>query len=323
MSTHNFSEASLTAAWQLIMQARTITLLPHYKPDGDALSSCAALEYVLHRHDKQVETIYPGGMPSTIPTPPNPLHKGFHSIVPNLLISCDTANAERLYLPEEFADVPLIVIDHHISNSLGDRATHTFMDATAASTCELLYSLLQTWGERIDTELANRLMFGVLTDTQCFRTSNTTASTLRIAADLVEAGADLNGMAQRMTQHKDENVIALWGMLMSHVKRDGSGLMWAVCLQEDLKEFGVDESALEGFVNQLAQMTPMDITALFYEQEDGSVKVSFRSKERDVNALAGQFGGGGHIRAAGMTSTESIKETIKKVMHEVIVSMPR
>lgn len=313
MKKYHFSENSLRKAWQTVAAADTITLLPHYKPDGDALAACAALELVLRRHNKTVETIYPGGIPDQVPCEPSPLHNNTHTVVPDLLICCDTANAERLYLPDAFAAVPLIVIDHHVSNSLGERATHTFLAPEASSTCEMIHTLLQAWDQDINQELAEILLYGVVSDTQCFRTSNTSGDTLAVAGDLVSRGANLYEMAGAMTQRDNPAIISLWGELLSTVEYNGRAL-WTTCTQEQLKKYNLDESALAGVVNQLASMSTIDIAILFYEQANGTSKASLRSKHTNVNALAQQFGGGGHVRAAGLSSTEPLTELMNKLL---------
>lgn len=313
MKKYHFSENALRTAWQVINDADTIALLPHYKPDGDALSACAALERVLRQHNKQVETIYPGGMPDQLPHQPEPLLNNTHTVVPDLLISCDTANAERLYLPDAFADVPLMVIDHHVSNSLGERATHTFLAPEASSTCEVLHFLLQEWSIEVDTPLADILLYGILSDTQCFRTSNTSGQTLAVAGDLVHRGANLYEMAGAMTQRDNPAIISLWGELLSTAEYNHRAI-WTTCTQEQLKKHTLDESALAGVVNQLASMSTLDIAILFYEEENGRSKASLRSKQTNVNALAQHFGGGGHVRAAGLSSEEPLKIVVEKVL---------
>lgn len=313
MKKYNFSEDLLRGAWNTIAAAETITLLPHYKPDGDALSSCAALEQALRQLDKKVETIYPGGIPDQVPHLPHPLHNNTHTFVPDLLISCDTANADRLYLPAAFADTPLIIIDHHVSNSLGDRATHTFLAPEASSTCELLHSLFQEWNVEIDERLAEILLYGVVSDTQCFRTSNTSGETLAVAGDLVSRGANLYEMAGSMTQRDNPAIISLWGELLSSAEHNHSAI-WAICTQEQLQRHNLDDSALAGVVNQLASMSTIDIAILFYEQEDGKSKASLRSKKTNVNAIANQFGGGGHVRAAGLSSDDGLDVLVEKVL---------
>ena len=313
MKKYHLSEESLRSAWDLIVAAINITLLTHYKPDGDALSSCAALEHVLRRHGKKVETIYPGGTPDQVPHSPSPLHNNSHTVVPDLLIACDTASADRLYLPESFAAVPLIVIDHHVSNSLGDRATHTFLTPAASSTCEVLHYLFAEWGEEIDERLAEILLYGVVSDTQCFRTSNTSGETLAVAGDLVSRGANLYDMAGSMTQRDNPAIISLWGDLLGSAEHNHRAI-WTTCTQKQLRNHNLDDSALAGVVNQLASMSTIDIAILFYEQEDGKSKASLRSKNTNVNALANQFGGGGHVRAAGLSSDESLAVLVDKVL---------
>ena len=298
-----------------ILAAHTIALLPHHKPDGDALSACTALELFCRAHGVKVETIFPGGIPDDVPYPPQPLLAQHHTVVPDLLISCDTANQERLYLPPAFQAVPLIVIDHHVSNTLHKRAAHAFVVPEAASTCELVYVLLKEWGHPIDAHVAAPLLYGILYDTQCFRTSNTSAQTLEIAAALVASGAPLPALALRLTQKKDAAVVRLWGELMqrSQVSADNR-VLWTSCTQADLAAYNLNEAATAGVVNQLAMMAPQDICIVFTEESDGVSRASLRSKNADVNELVKPFGGGGHRRAAGASSPLPLLEFIDAIL---------
>ncbi len=305
----NISLEVIQQAGKLFKQANNIALLPHEKPDGDALASCNALSQLAQSLGKNVETIIPTTQCSPCPFTPSPLQKAEHSFTPDLIISCDTANIERLYMPENFIDTPWINIDHHISNRL--RATYNLVDSTASSTCEVIYFLLAHWGYKLSEDIANSLLFGLMSDTQTFRTSSTTIQTMQTAVELMKHGASISALSQLLISHDDPRIISLWGTILSRSQTDKHMVITAA-YKHDFNNLESSD-ALTGFINTMSNITTVDIACLVYEQENGATKISFRSKQSDVNALAQHFGGGGHIRAAGATSKLSVEDTIKEI----------
>jgi len=304
-------------AWELINRSSKITLLAHARPDGDTVGACAALELVLSRLGKQVETIYPDQPEFAYTRQPKKVLIGEHSQEPDLLIASDSASYERLYFPDVFKNVPLINIDHHVSNSI--QGTYNFIDSQTSSACEVLYALLNFWDPAsIDSSVAQLLLFGILYDSQIFRTQATTADTLRIAADLVDKGANLFQLRVELFANKDPKIIKLWGMILNRIEiSEEKKAAWTYILQEDLKKLDLTLSSVAGFIDFLAGISKVDVIMFFYEREDGASKVSLRSKEYDVNKFAAKFGGGGHKHAAGILIEEPLLEVMKKMTVEL------
>lgn len=301
-------------AWSLINNAQKITLLTHRKPDGDGISSCSALEAILKKLNKDVETVYPSEPELPIKRSPSNLLINKHKQIPELIISLDTANKALLYFPEEFSNIPLINIDHHISNNIDGTVN---IVEEASSTAEVLYKLLKTWcPELIDQYTAECLLCGILCDSQVFQTKSTNPNTLKLSAELIEKGADLFSLKTELLSNDNPNITKLWGELLSTMKTS-KNVSWTVISQSLLKKYNLDINSLVGFNNFLSQISGMDITALFYETKDGKTKISFRSKKSDVNELAKKFGGGGHKNAAGALSDEPI-DKIVKLFEEII-----
>lgn len=316
MTSYTLDTHDASRAWTLIEQAHRITLLAHRKPDGDALSSCAALSQLLTSLGKTVETVYPGGAPERVPFPPAPLHDNTHTFTPDLIISCDTANRARMYYPDKWQTIPLIVIDHHVRTEV--TGTIAFTHPQASSTCELVALLFEAWQQTPTPTIANTLLFGILTDTQSFTTSNTTPRTLEIASNLIRHGANLYAMNQAVIQHTDPRIIALWGNLMANVIWDESKQFASIiCPPDFLAKNNFSEKDLTGFINFFSSITTVDVSLLMYEQEDGTTKVSLRSKTTDVNAVANHFGGGGHVNAAGISSKTPLVELHAEVLKQL------
>lgn len=308
--------AASAAAWQDIQKVQKITFLTHQKPDADGISACAALSEVLQGLGKSVETIYPSAAEGTFYAQPANVFINEHHQAPDLLIACDTANYERLYFPQEFKTIPLINIDHHVSNKID--GTHNFIASNVSSTCELVYFLLQKWAPtEITSHVASTLLFGILYDSQVFHTQSTHPSTLRVAADLVDRGAQLFDLTMQLLCNKNPRIIAFWGHLMQNIGLSPQGTAaWAIIHQKDLVAHDLKLDSLIGFSNFLAQISGVDVAILLYETEDGMTKVSMRSKKTDVNQIAKKFGGGGHIYAAGILSELPIDECAQQLTKE-------
>lgn len=315
----NFVSKDLKEAWNLICVAQKITLLTHFKPDGDGISACAAFEAMVAKHfknKKQIETIYPTHSEFKLLRVPKNISINSHKQIPDLIVAFDTAGYDRLYYPQVFKSIPLINIDHHISNSI--KGTINFVFPNAASTCEVVYELIKIWApEIIDKSIAETLLVGILYDTQVFHTQSTQSSTLKAAAELIDFGADLFTLKNELLSHKDPNIIKLWGYLLNNIKfSNNKKAAWAFISQDELKNLRLSLSSIVGFNNFIAEISGVDVTALFYETEEGLTKVSLRSKVTDVNAIANQFGGGGHIHAAGILSDKSLSETISLITNK-------
>lgn len=314
----SFSLDAIAGSWDLVQKASRVTLLTHYKPDGDGISACAAFDIILRRLGKEVETVYPTTPEFEVARQPENYFVGKHHQTPDLLVAFDTANYDRLYFPNEFKEIPLINIDHHISNTV--TGTFNFVCGDTSSVCELFYYLLQAWDPSlVDKAVAEALLFGILYDSRVFHTQATLSGTLRCAADLMDKGADLFMLQTELLSHKDPAIIPLWNMLLGRIQlSDSKKSVWSYVSQDDLKRFGLKLPSLVGFNDFLSSISSVDVTIIFYETEEGATKVSLRSKRYDVNAFAGQFGGGGHKNASGIL----IDKPLLTVMHEVTAKLP-
>jgi len=299
--------------WHLIDKAKKVTLLTHERPDGDGISACAAMDLLLRAMGKETETIYPTNPEFAYTRQPKTVLVNSHSFIPDLIIVLDTATQKRCYISEAFSLVPLIVIDHHISNDID--ATVRCVDPNASSACELLYELMMLWDAScITKKIAESLAMGILYDTQVFRTTLTSAKTLRIVADLMEKGADLCVLKDELLANRNPDIIKVWASFLQSVTLSPSGKSaWAVLPKKNLVFIDGAIPVLVGFSNFLAEISTTDIIAIFYETEDGKTKVSLRSRYTDVNALAKKFGGGGHIHAAGIVTTMPLDECVNQV----------
>ena len=312
MNNHLTFTAISEAIKKAITTAHVITLLAHQKPDPDALGACTALSLFLKREGKKTEIIYPGHGRDPLPYEIADLRENCHTFIPDLIISCDTPVKERLYFPEEFEGISHINIDHHLFNTMP--ATIQLVDTATTSTCELIERLFSSWNTVISPAMAEALLFGIMCDTLNFKVPGTNAATLRTAANLIDAGANLTTLNRGFIVHHNPKVLSLWGALLASVQHTAdNSVIWAVCPDALLAAHGLNDQALNGFVALLAQTLSNDISILFY-CHGGKSKASLRSKKSNVNAIARHFGGGGHLLASGITSPLPLDTLVKEVM---------
>lgn len=318
--SQKISQSDISSAHDLIKNAQNITLLPHIKPDGDALGSVHGLALALQSIGKNTEIIYPSARADR--TPFAITHRiDSHKQQPDLIISCDSASLERIYYPESFQKIPFISIDHHVSNSLvqdlsGKTKTHiSLLAPDRSSTCEIITELLKIWDIQITTNIAQVLLFGIISDTQSFQTSNTSAQTLATASHLLSCGASLTEITQAQITHTEPSIIRFWGeLLATSISIPEKNMVYTLCDQKFFDKHAKTEADLSGFINYFSRITQVDITLLIYQQDAETLKASLRSKETDVNKIAQKLSGGGHPRAAGISYTGTDLEDFLRVI---------
>ncbi|HBS47663.1 TPA: hypothetical protein DEO28_04865 [Candidatus Dependentiae bacterium] len=313
------NKKNLDAAWNLIKNSKKITLLTHFKPDGDAIGSCGALETFLENciseiGEKQIETVYP--TPPEIETQYASKNVFINSFkqMPDLLIALDTSTYSRLFFPKEFLNIPFINIDHHISSDI--KPTINFLEPLS-SACELLFDILDKFNsEKIDKVVATKLLFGILSDSKIFKTQSTTTNTLQVATTLMGKGADLYKLQAEILATKTPAMLQFWGELLNKLKSTSdSKIIWSTVKKEDFKKYNLTSTALVGFINLVSDISTSELAILIYENEDNMVQVSFRSKNMDVNKLASNFGGGGHKNAAGLITSKKLELVEKDILN--------
>ena len=289
-------------------------ILAHQRPDGDAIGSAVALGLALEQAGKKPQLVFSDGLPKKFRflSGSERIRTGIESQY-DMVVALDCANFERLSAPENPEKIH-INIDHHVTNERF--AEINFVLPDHAATASILATYLPAFGYEITPEIANALLMGMITDTIGFRTSNVNAEFLRLAAILLEKGADLVQMYQQgLTLHTGASS-KVWGYALSRLEIDGK-LAWTTILLEDRKRAeygGMDDADL---TNHLSSLENIDISILFNEQKDDKVKVSWRSSEVfDVTQIASLFGGGGHPRAAGANMDGALGDVIEKVLGE-------
>lgn len=227
----------------------------------------------------------------------------------DLLVVVDTADLPLLgsvytRYSHLFSAVPMLNIDHHISNALFGQIH--LIDPTCASTTEVIYHWMQHVPElkRLMTpDLATLLLTGLITDTRSFQNPNTSPRSLETAASLLEAGGRQQEIIQQLYKTKPLSTLKIWGRALSRIQVDPDArIVWSGISREDLTEMGAGSQETHGILDELLCTIPgADAYVLFTEMEEGGLKASLRTSARvDASVLAGRaYGGGGHPRAAG------------------------
>ena len=308
-------------ALQRLRQAEDVLILTHANPDGDTLGSGCALFWGLRQLGKRVKLLCGDPIPEKYRYLLHGLENG--EFDERYIISVDVADKSLLgaALEESYGDRVDLSIDHHGANRLF--AKETYVESDSASACEIIYLLLLSLGVEFGKELADCLYTGVSTDTGCFRYSNVTPRTHRIAADLMERGADHTRIDVLMFETKDMGFLRLQQKCLEELELFYDGRVCVLNITRALlEETGGKDEDCDEIVALSRQIAGVRIGVTFKEKKDGSLKVSVRTHEGiDAAAICAVFGGGGHKRAAGCQFTCSKREALAKmlpVLHDAL-----
>ena len=282
--------------------AQRIALVSHRDPDPDTIGSALALGLGLESLGKRVswhcadpvpeqQRFLHGSERFTQDPPPEDV---------DLVVTVDFGSVDRakFALPTRPS---LVNIDHHASND--HFGTANLVDVTAAASAELVSRVIDALEIKWTPEMATAALVGIMTDTGSFQFPSTDARALDRAARLREAGADLQAITYNIFRNKRFEALKLWGFAFSRLRREENGqLVWTEIRVGDIEEAEARDEDISGLVEQVARSSGMRVGLLFNEQR-GVVKISCRTSQWepsvDASALMAQFGGGGHVRAAG------------------------
>ncbi|MCL2854161.1 MAG: bifunctional oligoribonuclease/PAP phosphatase NrnA [Defluviitaleaceae bacterium] len=306
---------STKEAWDnMTKNGENIVIVTHYGPDGDAVGSCFALAYALKKagfSPKVVLDNYNDKL--NVVDGSEFIFKGDTRIMPiDLLICLDCGDFARVAAPGDLFARAFVTInvDHHMGND--GFATHNYVDTTAPSTCEIVFSIINPFVP-MTKDMASALYLGMVTDTGGFRYSATTPKTMEIAGKLMSVGIDFTTIQQRAvyTRSKVEN--AIFSKALQNLVHMPNGLTYTTITQVEMAEAGADYSDLEGIAEHMLSIEGTKIAA-FFNERPVRTKVSFRSKEYEINTIAAKFGGGGHKFAAAASFESNFDEGVAAVL---------
>jgi phosphoesterase RecJ-like protein len=307
---------------EVLRGAQRITAFCHENPDGDTLGAAVAIALAAERLGKQAEVVCVDPPPPFLAFLPGVERvRRSPGLEPDVAVVVDAGELSRIgsLVTEQadwFARAHIVNIDHHVSNP-GYGAT-AWIDPQASATCELVTLLLPELGVPLDVELATALMAGIVQDTHAFAHPNATARTLRVAAQLVDAGAPLAAVNRAIYADKPFSTLALWGLMLAGIGQRADGrIVHASMTAEMLATTAERPTAAEGFVDLLGSTRLADITILFKEVGPIETRVSVRTSARaDAVVITSAFGGGGHPRAAGCTVDAALRAARELVLAE-------
>ncbi len=300
-----------------VINAKTIGISGHIRPDGDCVGSCMALYLYLKK-------LYPEKRVDVFLEQPSDVFaciKDFDRIRTDfqtniekydVFIALDTVK-ERLGAAEVMYDCAkkTVNIDHHISNS--GSAQVNYIDAQASSTAELVFEVLEE--EELDVEIAKAIYIGIIHDTGVLRYSNTSPKTMMTVAKLIGFGFDSSELIESTFYEKTyvQNLLLGRALLESIQFMDGKCIVSSI-EKKTLDFYHADSKDLEGIVSQLNQTKGVECTIFMYQTGVMEYKVSLRSKGKvDVAEIAVFFGGGGHVRAAGCTMSGTFYDVVNNL----------
>ncbi len=226
--------------------------------------------------------------------------------------------------PNLFYEIPVINIDHHASNTGYGQVN--FVDTTAASSSELVLRLIHSLESEenkklLDEDIATLVLTGIITDTGSFQNSNTTPRSFEISADLIEAGARQQEIIHHVYKTKQLSTLKLWGRVLSKIEFDSlHRIVWSTVSENDFHEAEAGTAETEGLIDELMSNAPGAEVVLLLKQKGDLVSGSLRTTTPAVSAseIAGIFGGGGHLRAAGFKIPNSkIESSISGVLAKI------
>ena len=298
--------------------AKTVAITGHVRPDGDCAGSTLGLYNYLVENMPQLQVdIYLEPIDKSFAFLANSdkvRHSADSSLVYDVFIVLDCGDLGRLatFTVDLINNAKkTICIDHHVTSSHFADVNHVLPQISSAS--EVLYELLDA--DKVSKEVAECLYLGIIHDTGVLKYQSTTKRTMEIAGTLMEKGIDFTKIIDDTFFRKSyiQNKLLGQALLDSELLLNGN-LIFAHMPLKTLNKYGVPGRDLSGVIDQLRFTEGVQVAMFIYDLPDGSAKVSLRSVDYvDVNKVANEFGGGGHIRAAGFTIKMPISEIVEKV----------
>jgi phosphoesterase RecJ-like protein len=318
--------SDLQAVADVLRSHERFVVVAHENPDGDALGSLLGATLGLRALGKDVVMYLAGSGPLPAEYRFLELSELIHDLPEDIeervLLAVDCANERRIAEDARIVSRARFVIDvdHHHDNSRFGNVNLVVPEAS--STAEVIRDILAELDIELTPQIAEALYVGLVTDTGRFQYTNTTPKALRLAAELVEAGADVHGIFQHVYETVQFAKLKLLARALDRAAAyENGGLVVSYLIRDDFAEVGAEEPYSEGIIDHLRAVEGSEMVALIREppREEGPTRrVSLRSShdEIDVSAIARKRGGGGHPQAAGFSSEEPVERIIEFLRRE-------
>ena len=308
---------------ELLSEAKTVAIFGHVRPDGDCVGSTTGIyNYIKDNHPSTQVDLFLENFPDS--------YKILRGTTDARTAWTAECNSGQPYDLAFLMDTPsfervgangaecirtakkTINVDHHISNPL-NLCTANFVEPEASSASELLYTLLDK--SKISRETASSLYLGIVHDTGAFKYSCTGKRTMQVVGDLIETGVDFAKIVNETYYCRTYKQTLITGFAMQQCKLAlGGKVVYSYITPEDMERFGVTPVELSTTIDTIREVGGTEVALLLYPV-NGKYKISLRSNYIvDVNAIAKEFGGGGHTRAAGGDTSDTPEVAIEKIL---------
>ncbi|MBQ7088936.1 MAG: DHH family phosphoesterase [Clostridia bacterium] len=310
-------------AADLLAAADNILLLAHHYPDGDTIGSSYALCLALRDLGKQVRVLCDDPIPERYDYITDGVE--MPAFTPDFICAVDVAAPHLLgaRVEAEYGHRVDLCIDHHNTND--GYAAHTCVDAACAAAAVVVMRIIRLLGVTLTPAIATCLYTGIATDTGCFKYSNVTATTLRMAAECVEIGIPHDWINRLHFDVKSRARIELERMALEQMEfcHDGRVALMAIT-NEMIARSGATENDMEGLTPIPRQIEGVWVGVTLRQKEDGNFKISVRTGHHaDATAICALLGGGGHLHAAGCTFEGTLTEAKAAVVAAIEQVIPR
>ena len=285
----------------------------HRSPDGDAIGSGYALAYALRKIGKIVMPVCSDDIPQKYSYITNDFSA--QEFQPEYIVTVDLADTQlfgnKLI---QYKDKVNLCIDHHPSNT--GYAEYGIVDANAGACAQIVKKVINAMNIPIDKNIANAIFTGISTDTGCFKYSNASAESYKMAAEMIECGADGFFINKLMFDTKSRERLEIERLALNSLTYHYDGKIAVIFITKEMMEkSGASDDDTEGISGMPRQIEGVVIGITIREKDNGNFRVSMRSSgEKDVSAVCAKFGGGGHKAAAGCTVTGTAEEVKEKVI---------
>lgn len=319
-----------------LARCQRVLVTTHVRPDGDALGSAAAMVLALRARGIAAQVLLLSHLPRKYAflfqaygiehiDVEERFPDGFTLDAWDALVVVDTGTWSQLPGLRERVEAyakPVLILDHHLTQE--SWGTVRLVDSDAAAAGEIVADVLEQWGAPIDQATAFSLYAAISSDTGWFQFSNTRPRTLRLAAMLMERGADTDRLYQALYQNERAERVKLMARIAHSMQLLAGGRLAVLqVLAADLRETGASPADTENLINVPLQIGTVEVSMLISEPLDrGAVRISLRSKGQvDVARFAEQFGGGGHARASGLKIDAPYPEARDRAIAAMLVAL--
>lgn len=307
---------------KILYNCDNVNILTHKSPDGDTLGCGFALCNFLRALGKKANVLNNEPFPARYSF----MYEGYSPMEfkEEFVIAVDIADTQLLgsnlekYAEKDAVD---LCIDHHVSNTYF--AKQTYVDAKAAAACEAIYQIITSTSEKMSDIVAKCLYTGIATDSGCFKYENTTPRTHIIASELMKYNIEYAKINRAMFDVKSKGRLMVERTVCDHMQYFYDDRCAVMTVTTDLiKKSGIDEAEFEGLTSITLQLEGVKIGILIKQRSEKCFKISVRTTDEiNASSFCAQFGGGGHIRAAGCQidgTLEEVKESILAAVERVL-----